>query len=191
MRIFHGTDVNSAIDILTNGFYDTDRIWEPSVNDTFYAWSADYVQKFDGDKDDTEEETKERTISNAIESGQVKCALGESNHVIVLEFEIDDCYVSPDSSEDNMLESGAAEISLADMNKHAKLIHIYCSFFPQKLSLFFVPWHNDSIILPNSLESYREFMTNKRNDFSGIYDSLYEYAYDYRTITEKDLLKLN
>lgn len=108
---YHGTTVESAIELLSDGIKER-AIWNCSEENDLYVWEEN--ETYEANYGDDEDVTNEAAIRNAFESG--KCALAFSvdpqKIAVVLEFDFPLEVLENDYSCDNMAGSGAKVVDL-------------------------------------------------------------------------------
>lgn len=99
MKLFHGTTYESYQGIKEDIAATPDKtIWICSEDDVIYFHSLDVVAKDSSlDLNDLQSAIYQ-TIQRAFESAQVSAAVSDSDQLIVLEFDVDESLVKPDTS---------------------------------------------------------------------------------------------
>jgi len=138
MRVYHGTDMSSALDILTNGWQDTERIWSQSNYDNVYFWVDDFFPDFDST--DSAEYRQQVLVQRALESGYLSAIKRNTATIVVLEYEIADDLVERDNSDEHMIDSGAGQVAITDASK-AILQNVHICQLPARLMLLFLSSH--------------------------------------------------
>lgn len=179
MIIMHGTSLKAAKDILTNGWNDTDRIWYDSCSGLSYFWADKYIKKHCLDDDCTDEDVTFTQIQYAFDSGYMATVKDKGNVIVVLEYEIDDSYVTPDDSDENMTKSGASQVPHEDL-VNARLRCLYVCEIPHRVMLMFVNAYNLKECDINLSDIELEFVKN--SSYCDI-ESYYDLLSNYQTIT--------
>lgn len=191
--LFHGTTVENAIEIVTNGFDESAiAIWNDSEDDYTYAYSLQKVIEYEDieieDDDgniieDELENAKRQAVAVAMSNAQIAAALwSKASHTIVLEIEIDDCLVNPDTSGNGQMQNcGAVQVDTATLNKLGRIVAYHVSEFPQKLAIFClvgIDYIQQIYFSSQSKEIYQALELLKNVEYSAISELFMELATD-------------
>lgn len=128
--LYHGTTYDNYLAILKDGFSSPITTWGVSDDRNTYFYELDKFAKSEGIEEDEKEYQEEQAIKRCIEQAQITAGAHKyrGDKLIVFKIEIDDNFINPDSSCDNMADRGAVEVWNKDLNVNSNIVGIYQSF---------------------------------------------------------------
>ncbi|MGL4452235.1 MAG: hypothetical protein ACRCTZ_13715 [Sarcina sp.] len=193
-RLFHGTSFRDTMSILKKGFKNSDRVWQDSEEEYIYFFELNRMKEVEWLE--SKKEASEMCIRRALEAAQITSALKKNNDsmICVIEVNIDEEYVHPDSSgdyeaENHMYDSGAVQVDIEDLLEHGEIVRVFVSenYYPSISGLYIrgiLGRDNCNLITDGWDESEIDFV--KKLEFEYI-DQLFEF--DWRNFNVKDFLQ--
>lgn len=179
ITLYHGTSIESAVDILKNGFKNTDRIWNVSFPEHMYFWHSD--ENSDSSYED---------VNFVISAGQLAAAHQASKYndiaVIILKMSEDifETEFMPDVSCENMENCYQIDTHVLNNLIKTKKINICAKIirnaYNPNLRYLYMPVNDDRLYYNYPDEDAKEFCKIMKHCEipSAVYDMTY---YSYTT----------
>ena len=165
IKLYHGTSMEAARDILKNGFCDINRSWSCSNSTQMYFYANNECCV------DDEDDYYRNAMNLAFEAGCVTASLRKSpaEYVSILEIIIDEDLVEDDNSCENMAYCGARQVDLEDL-RGIDIIEHKCKYFPSMGLMYLTGCiRNNYLDLQNSLIGDYEIRLIRESERLGIY----------------------